>query len=291
MRRLSIVAQRVAVPLVLSLCLLVSRFARADEATPADPGGGAPAVAKLTNEGMTFFRAADYRHALERFLQAATIDQDSNLLFNIARCYEMLGDRDAAIEKYEAFLAKPDADSQGKVRANEAIRVLREAKARSAAAAAAPPVVATQASPPIAIGRNLDAGPGGVNSGDDVQKPLLTAAVVTLSAGVLVTAAGVIAMALGSADHDKVTNSAGYGNQMQVDPLTQAQAQALVDSGNSKQLAGEIAIGVGGALLVTSAVLFVVRSGHDGPDKETGSVAFQFAPSTSGARVLLEGRF
>jgi hypothetical protein len=291
MRRFSILAQRVAVPLVLSLCLLVSRLARADEATPADPGVGAPAVAKLTNEGMTLFRAADYRHALERFLQAATIDQDSNLLFNIARCYEMLGDRDAAIEKYEAFLAKPDADSQGKVRANEAIRMLRDAKARSAAAAAAPPVVAPQAAPPFAIGRNLDAGSGGVNPGDDGGRPLLTAAVVTLSAGVLVTAAGVIAMALGSADHDKVTNSAGYGNPMQVDPLTQTQAQALVDSGNSKQLAGEIAIGVGGALLVTSAVLFVVRSGHGGPDKETRSVAFQFAPSTSGARVLLEGRF
>jgi hypothetical protein len=284
------VAQSVAVPLLLSLCLLVSPLARADEATPADPGGGAPAVAKLTNEGMTFFRAADYRHALERFLQAATIDQDSNLLFNIARCYEMMGDRDAAIEKYEAFLAKPDADSQGKVRANEAIRVLRDAKARTAAASA-PPVVATQAAPPIAVHRTLDVGSGGVNASDDGQRGLLVPAVITLSAGVLVTAAGVIAMALGSADHDKVTNSAGYGNPMQVDPLTQAQAQALVNSGNSKQLVGEIAIGVGGALLVTSAVLFVVRSPQDRPDKETGSVAFKIAPSTSGARVLLEGRF
>lgn len=290
MRRLSIVAQRVAVPLLLSLCLLVSPLARADEATPADPGGGPPAVAKLTNEGMTFFRAADYRHALERFLQAATIDQDSNLLFNIARCYEMMGDRDAAIEKYEAFLAKPDADSQGKVRANEALRVLRDAKARTAAASA-PPVVATQAAPPIAVRRTLDAGSGGVNAGDDGQRGLLAPAVITLGAGVLVTAAGVIAMALGSADHDKVTNSAGYGNPMQVDPLTQAQAQALVNSGNSKQLVGEIAIGVGGALLVTSAVLFAVRSPQGRPDKETGSVALKFAPSTSGARVLLEGRF
>src|SRR5450755_434243 len=100
---------------------------------------------------MTLFRAADYRHALERFLQAATIDQDSNLLFNIARCYEMLGDRDAAIEKYEAFLAKPDADSQGKVRANEAIRALRDANARNAAASAAPPAGATQTAPPMAV--------------------------------------------------------------------------------------------------------------------------------------------
>jgi hypothetical protein len=33
------------------------------------------------------------------------VDEDSNLLFNIASCYEALGDIEAALEKYRVFLA------------------------------------------------------------------------------------------------------------------------------------------------------------------------------------------
>ncbi len=115
-------------------CLAVTAAARTGQA--ADGAGTAAAVdpttaaeaAKFSEEGVALYKARDYRHAAEKFLQAYPLNQDPNLLFNIARCYEALGDTEAAIEKYEAFVATPDADSQGKRRAGEAVRALRLAK-------------------------------------------------------------------------------------------------------------------------------------------------------------------
>jgi tetratricopeptide (TPR) repeat protein len=113
------------------LCLAVTAAARpgqaADAAGAVDPAIAAEA-AKFSEEGVALYKARDYRHAAEKFLQAYPLNQDPNLLFNIARCYEALGDTEAAIEKYEAFVATPDADPQGKRRAGEAVRALRLAK-------------------------------------------------------------------------------------------------------------------------------------------------------------------
>jgi len=47
-----------------------------------------------------------------------------------------MGDIDAAIEKYDAFLAKPDSDTKGRQRATEAVAALRRAKASTIAAPA-----------------------------------------------------------------------------------------------------------------------------------------------------------
>jgi tetratricopeptide (TPR) repeat protein len=85
---------------------------------------------ELVEEGLALYRAHDHRSAAERFLQAYAITKDPNLLFNVARCYEALGDKTAAIEKYEAFLADPTIDATGKERAERAVRVLRKKKDR-----------------------------------------------------------------------------------------------------------------------------------------------------------------
>src|SRR5688572_2447927 len=71
-------------------------------------------VAQLNEEGAALYAARDYRRAIEKFIQAYAVDTDPNLLFNIARCYEELGDVDAAIEKYETFLKTPGADTRGR---------------------------------------------------------------------------------------------------------------------------------------------------------------------------------
>ena len=116
--------------------VLLAGLVRADEGIAAGRAS-AIGVSKLSDEGFTLYKARDYRHASEKFLQAYALDPDPNLLFNIARCYESLDDLDAAIEKYESFVATPDADPQGKRRATDALRSLRQA--RGAAARGASP--------------------------------------------------------------------------------------------------------------------------------------------------------
>src|ERR687884_14472 len=68
---------------------------------PAEGGPAAPVtVDSLTDEGLAAYRARDFRHATEKFLQAYAMQPDPNLLFNLGRCYEALGDNEAAQEKY-----------------------------------------------------------------------------------------------------------------------------------------------------------------------------------------------
>lgn len=123
----------------LSFVLLVSRTGRADDSASGATPDSTTAARRpgFSEEALALYKARDYRHAAEKFLQAYSLDHDSNLLFNIARCYEALGDPEGAIEKYDAFLAAPDADAEGKRRAALAIRTLRPSK--SGLVAAAPP--------------------------------------------------------------------------------------------------------------------------------------------------------
>lgn len=281
--------RRMLTTALVAATLLTGRRALADDGVPADAADRAAEVAKLNDEGMSLYRARDYRHAVEKFLHAEALDQDPNLLYNIARCYEMLGERGAAIEKYEAFMAKPDADPQGKRRAADAVKALRQApEEQSAALPAAPAAVPPSAA---AVG-SKDPAPAGPRAAAPAPESFWSARVITLGAGVLVSAAGAAAYMMGVSDHNKVTGSAGYGVAGQVDPLTEAEAHRLVNSGNSKKLVGELTLGVGGALLVTSAILFGVHAARDGvPTREGRTLSLMVSPTPTGGGLLLEGRF
>jgi hypothetical protein len=278
-----------AVAIAIATAVTVVTTPAAAQETPqagASPSRSA-ALNQLTDDGFAYFKARDYRHAAEKFLQAYALDQDPNLLYNLARCYESLGDTDNAIEKYEVFLAKPDADPQGKARAREALAALREAKRKAAGRPPAidrAPVLAAASSTTSAA--HLDADTSESKSTSSFFRPR----VILLGAGLLVTAAGAVVYALGAADHARVTDSAGYGTAGQVDPLTETQAHALVESGTRKKWIGGIGVGAGAALLATSAILFMTGSSAEADGREpSGRVAF--GPIEGGAAFTWGGRF
>jgi tetratricopeptide (TPR) repeat protein len=279
-----------AVAITIAAAVTVAATPAAAQETPQ--AGASPSrsssLSQLTDDGFAYFKGRDYRHAAEKFLQAYAMDQDPNLLYNLARCYESLGDTDNAIEKYELFLAKPDADPQGKARAKEALQALREAK-RKASARPAPaidraPAPTTTSSTASAAHLEVD------TSESHATSSFLRPRVIFLAAGLLVTAAGAVVYELGAADHARVTDSAGYGTSGQIDPLTEAQAHALVDSGTRKKWIGGIGVGAGAALLATSAILFMTGSSAETDGHESaGRVAF--GPIQGGAAFTWGGRF
>ncbi len=79
----------------------------AEPAATAPDGSTSARIAELNESGARAYADRNYRAAIEKFVEAYAIDHDPNLLFNLARCYEKLGDLPAAIEKYEAFVAAP----------------------------------------------------------------------------------------------------------------------------------------------------------------------------------------
>jgi tetratricopeptide (TPR) repeat protein len=274
-------------PSRFSLCLIASLglglmpgAARAADGKAAAAPSGASSVAQLNEEGAALYAARDYRRAIEKFIQAYAVDADPNLLFNIARCYEELGELDAAIEKYETFLKTPGADTRGRQRARESLAALREAQ--SSAASAAPAESAKVAPAPAADP------PASSQSAESTPSTVLPWLVLG-GAGVFAVL-GTTFYLLGASDHSQVTDARGYGDSNAVADMTRRQADDWVSSGNSKKLIGGISFGLAGALAATYVVL-LVNADDENPAEPGPSLGLSLAPSRGGASVLARGSF
>jgi len=241
----------------------------------SEPGSSAR-IAELNETGARAYAERNYRAAIEKFVEAYAIDHDPNLLFNIARCYEKLGDLGAAIEKYETFVAAPGADTEGRIKAKESLVELRHLKEQGGVTSAgeALPAGASESS--------------GTSSDAESARGVNIWPWLTLGTGVVVTGVGVTVYALGAHDHSLVTDAKGYGDPSVVYPMTRAEAQSYIDSGNTKKLVGGIALGVGGALVATGIVWLVTGKSEPTP---AHAASFTLAPSRDGVVAGYAGRF
>lgn len=249
----------------------------------AEGRGAAPAnqsnVAQLNEDGASLYAARDYRHAIEKFIQAYAVDSDPNLLFNIARCYEELGETDAAIEKYEDFLETPGADARGRQRARESLTALREAAETA------------RKSPGASSSRSQNsAAPQGQASTAERADAAEGASYwpwVVLGGSVASAAVGTAFYLMGVSDHHEVTGAPGFGDPSTVTPMTRRHAQDLVDSGDQKKLIGGIGLGVAGALAATYVVLLI---SDDRPSADEGPrLALDWSPKRSS--LTFQGSF
>jgi tetratricopeptide (TPR) repeat protein len=278
---------KASIPLRFPLWLLASLAVgstpdawAADKTSAASPG--ASNVAQLNEEGATLYAARDYRRAIEKFIQAYAIDADPNLLFNIARCYEELGEVDAAIEKYETFLKTPGADTRGRQRARESLAVLRESRNSSAAVAAPAPRAAAPSeaeATPVANVAEADDGIGVLPW-------------VTLGGAGFFAVVGTTFYLLGASDHSKVTDARGYGDANAVADMTRREADDWVSSGDTKKLIGGVGFGLAG-VLATMYVVLVVNADDESPAEpgQGPSLGFSVAPSPDGTSLLARGSF
>jgi tetratricopeptide (TPR) repeat protein len=232
------------------------------------PVTAAITVDALVEQGFAAYRARDYRHAAEIFLRAHTMQPDPNLLFNIGRCYEALGDRQGAMEKYQLFLASPDADPAGRRRAEDALAALRRAPAGEPR-----PRVATASAP-------------------SPEQPASTHSAlpyVGVGLGIAAVATGAVLYALGVRDQDRVTGAPGYGVPGAVVSLTEVQAKRLVDSGQTRKLAGGVAMGVGAAVLTASVAVLLALPSR--PEEQPRRMAVSLAPASRGGSLVVAGSF
>jgi tetratricopeptide (TPR) repeat protein len=264
---------------------LAPSAARAVDNRPSPAPANTSSVAQLNEEGAALYAARDYRRAIEKFIQAYAIDSDPNLLFNIARCYEELGETDAAIEKYETFLKTPGADTRGRQRARESLAALREAKngAPTSVEPPAEPDTSTATAGP-------EAAPAPAAANDEPPGSALPWVVLGGSAAFAVV--GTTFYLMGASDHSKVTDARGYGDPSAVAEMTRRKADDLVSSGDTKKLVGGISFGLAGALAATYVVLLVSADDESSPEPAPGpALGFSLAPSRDGTSVLVQGSF
>jgi hypothetical protein len=263
---------------------LAPSAARAVDNRPTAAPANTSSVAQLNEEGAALYAARDYRRAIEKFIQAYAIDSDPNLLFNIARCYEELGETDAAIEKYEAFLKTPGADTRGRQRARESLAALREAKN------GAPAGVEPSAEPfksPASAGPEAAPPPAATEEPSGSVLPW-----VVLGGSAAFAVVGTTFYLMGASDHSKVTDARGYGDPGAVAEMTRREADDLVSSGDTKKLVGGVSFGLAGALAATYVVLLVSADDESSPEPAPGpALGFSLAPSRDGTSVLVQGSF
>lgn len=262
--------------ILVALGVTLSSAAFGAEAGGSPDAAASARIAELNETGARAYAERNYRTAIEKFVEAYAIDHDPNLLFNIARCYEKLGDLGAAIEKYEAFVAAPGADTEGRIKAKASLTELEHLREQGGVAPREGATAGGESAPPAAetsdtSGSSFDVWPW-----------------VTLGAGVVVTGVGATFYALGASDHAQVTDAAGYNEPSVVHPMTRSEAQGYVDSGNTKKLVGGISLGLGGALIATGVVLLVTGKSAE-PASQAAS--FTLSPSTEGVVAGYSGRF
>ena len=257
------------------------RFAR--RPPPRTEPADAARITELNEAGARFYREQNYHRAIEKFIEAYAIDRDPNLLFNVARCYEELGDTRAAIEKYSAYLNAPGADAAGRLRADQSLRALRRAAEAGSGAAAARPGPRRRPRPQEAAATT---GRGGAAPASGHRALAWSA----LAAGALLAAGGGVAFTSACATTTASPSAPGYGDPNAVSPLTLAEARDLSAAGDQKKLAGGIALGIGSALIATSVVLFLLPNRTEGATS-TGTFAFGWAPGAGGLRASWTMRF
>lgn len=272
------------------LACLVAGSAAAQETGPPDtsvqapPNAGDARVVELNERGSSLYSAGDYRRAVELFLQAYAVDGDPNLLFNIAACYEGLGDRDGAIEKYRAFLADPNADPEGRPRAEGAItRLLATENAQPPKPPLEPLVApaATSSAPPVTSPTRAPA----VTGPEPGSPEWLPWAV--LGGGAALGAVGVTLYLMGAADHREVTEAPGYDDPNAVVHSSRERAEALVESGDTKKWIGATTAAVGGAAVIG----YVLWRVFERSDQQGNGPPVHVGLSPSAASLAWSGRF
>ena len=192
---------------------------------------------RLNEEGAAHFESGEYRQAVERFIQALAIDDDPNLFFNIANCYERLGDPEAAMEKYQDFLDSPRGDPGGRPRAERALARLRAAGGQA---------------PPQAVQAEASRHPAPVEVQDGSPEPLVPW--LALGGGATLAVAGVALYWMGHSDHAEVSDADGYGDATRPLTMTRRRADALVDSGSRKKAFGVAGLAAEGGFAQVSVV-------------------------------------
>jgi tetratricopeptide (TPR) repeat protein len=134
---------------VVCVCAsLVFTTARAEDASDAIPElrAAPPEALDHYNRGRAYYRAGRYEEAVVELERALKLDPDSpDLVYNLARVYELLGNIDPSIanyERYRAMLPATEIDERDRVSGTiERLQGARRALANKPKPVSAPPVI------------------------------------------------------------------------------------------------------------------------------------------------------
>lgn len=213
------------------------------------------------NTAQKLMEGAQWAEALVELRASYDLSPYPAILYRIGLCEEMVGDRDGAIATYRTYLER-DPTSQRMAAVQERIRILEQAKAMNVAA----PPPSLPPPPPMLAPPSPGRG-----------KKIAGLALVGVGAASLVAGLAATGVAIAAADDLRLLQQA-HGD---FDPA----AQATDQRGRSANTASIALYAVGGAAVVTGAIVYGLGARAD------GRFRFAFAPQIGGGLVACAGSF
>lgn len=218
--------------------------------------------------GAAYYDRANYAMALEEFQRAYRLESAPELLYNMGRCHEGLGQTEQAIARFEAYLAaKPGANNAPVVQARiKNLRGLLQSKAPKPTPAATPgkaPAAAAQPEQAPTPTRRREAA------------SLKLAGWATLGGGAAVMVAGAI---LGGVALQKTGEyEDGYARHMAYD-----EAQGILDQAEAMETGMFVCLGLGAAAAVTGVVLLILDGSGETSSASASLGSATLRPTLSG---------
>ncbi len=201
--------------------------------------------------GAAYYERANYKMALSEFQRAYKLEAAPELLYNMGRCHEGLGQLERAIARFEAFIAaKPAAKNRPTVEAR--VKNLRAQLAERPPAPAKPKPAPAKADAkpgpepkpaPVPLQADRSGGWGAMK----------VAGWTTLGAGAAVMVVGGV---LGGLASDRTAEyEDGYARHMEY-----SEAKDILDQAEGFETGMFVCLGIGGAAAVAGAVLLILDS-------------------------------
>lgn len=231
---------------------------------PALADGGEPVdqatldeAERLFFEGLAHYRGDRFEEAAVAFQKAYTLTRHRDLLFNVARSRERMGDKDGAVQWYRSYLGTTPADETA---------IIHRIKQLGGDPTA--PKTKT-VDDPVVIPKSSGA-PDVVSDGGNPWPWVL------VGTGALATGAGIYfgLVALDDADAARAAQDRG-------------KAEDFKSSAESSALIADVAFGVGALAVGTAVVLWL----QDDAPETRSSVSVGAAPTADGWRLGIGGQF
>lgn len=283
---------------VVAVVVGVSLFGSAVEAQrESESNSATEQVEHLNAEGAKHYRAERYRDALSAFRGAYKLYPSPNLLYNIGRVHEALGEFEDAESAYERCVQDERTRRTARENARKRLAIVqRILKSRQSAVQ-----IAAQQAARVAADEATARAAAAPRTSETDEPPVNWMGIfkwVTGGIGLAAVIGGSVSFALGAGDHSKLDDANQTPSDQAAD-LTRQEALDLRDGGSTKKTVGYVLWGVGGAALAASAVLFALDWGGDekkeaeagGAGKAWRAVRFSVVPAQGGTAFLLNGRF
>jgi tetratricopeptide (TPR) repeat protein len=214
-------------------------------------------MAVVIDEAIALFQSGDYERSIAKFQQAYSVLKDPNILFNIGRCYHLLGDKENAIEYYNRFVYYPNIPEDTSARAREYLKKLTEETGEGAEEVTEGAEEEGSGADEADHSAGADSSEGSTDQSDfplqnaDSNAPPSPSRAVEWSligSGIALTLTGGILSGLALSNQKKFDSSHDFEEK-----------DDYANKGKALALAGDISMGVGIAAAAAGVILLLVR--------------------------------